>query len=57
MEIKLSEILEKLPRERRDQIEARAAELIAEHMTLRDVRKARELTKRAYGRIARDSPR
>lgn len=44
MEIKLSEILQKLPRARRDKIEARAAELMAEHMTLRDVRKARELT-------------
>ncbi|NEQ18930.1 MAG: XRE family transcriptional regulator [Microcoleus sp. SIO2G3] len=41
---KLNEIMQKLPRARRDKIEARAAELIAEHMTLRDIRKARELT-------------
>lgn len=40
----LNEIMQKLPRDRRAKIEARAAELIAEHMTLRDVRKARELT-------------
>ena len=44
MTIKLNEIMQTLPNERRDKIEARAAELIAEHMTLRDVRKARELT-------------
>ncbi|MEH1783717.1 MAG: XRE family transcriptional regulator [Nostoc sp.] len=36
--------MQKLPRDRAQKIEARAAELIAEHMTLRDVRKARELT-------------
>jgi transcriptional regulator with XRE-family HTH domain len=40
----LNEIMQKLPRDRRSKIEARAAKLIAEHMTLRDVRKARELT-------------
>jgi len=40
----LNEIMQKLPRERAQKIEARAAELIAEQMTLRDVRKARELT-------------
>jgi DNA-binding XRE family transcriptional regulator len=49
----LNEIMQKLPRDseallrsadRTQKIEARAAELIAEHMTLRDVRKARELT-------------
>ncbi|BAY86681.1 putative transcriptional regulator [Calothrix parasitica NIES-267] len=44
MAIKLSKIMEELPRERREKIEARAAELIAEQMTLRDLRKARELT-------------
>ena len=33
-----------LPRERRAKVEERAAELIAEEMTLRDMRKARELT-------------
>jgi hypothetical protein len=40
----LNEIMQKLPRDRRAKIEARAEELIAEHMTLGDVRKARELT-------------
>ncbi len=41
---KLSEIMEQMPRERQDKISARADELIAEQMTLRDIRKARELT-------------
>ena len=36
----LNEIMQKLPRERAQKIEARAAELIAEYMTLRDTRKA-----------------
>ncbi len=40
----LNEIMQKLPRDRAQKIEARSAELIAEQMTLRDVRKARELT-------------
>lgn len=40
----LNEIMQKLPPERVQKIEARANELIAEHMTLRDIRKARELT-------------
>ncbi len=44
MEIKLNDIMQKLPQARRDKIEARAAELMAEQMTLRDIRKARELT-------------
>ena len=44
MEIKFNDIMQKLPKERRDKIEARAAELMAEQMTLRDIRKARELT-------------
>jgi|SRR5687768_11218127 DNA-binding XRE family transcriptional regulator len=33
-----------LPRKRREKIEARAAELIAEELSLRDLRKAHELT-------------
>ncbi len=41
---KLSEIMEQMPLERQDKISARADELIAEQMTLRDIRKARELT-------------
>ena len=41
---KLDEIVKTIPLARQKKIEARAQELIAEHMTLRDVRKARELT-------------
>ncbi|PSF36754.1 transcriptional regulator [Aphanothece hegewaldii CCALA 016] len=41
---KLAQIMEQIPLERRKKIEARAKELIAEQMTLRDLRKARELT-------------
>ncbi len=41
---KLSEIMEQMPLERQNKISARADELIAEQMTLRDIRKARELT-------------
>lgn len=41
---KLAQIMEEIPIERRNKIEARAKELIAEQMTLRDLRKARELT-------------
>lgn len=40
----INEIMQKLPRERVEKIEARAAQLIAEYMTLQDLRKARELT-------------
>ncbi|MHC4696398.1 MAG: helix-turn-helix domain-containing protein [Planctomycetota bacterium] len=40
----LDKMIKRLPRERRAKVEARAAELIAEEMTLRDMRKARELT-------------
>ena len=51
MAIKLSEIMGELPKERRDKIEARTAELIAEHMTLRDVRKAREFTQKRMAEL------
>ncbi|MGF1676388.1 MAG: XRE family transcriptional regulator [Rivularia sp. (in: cyanobacteria)] len=40
----LNEIIQKLPPSRVEKIEARAAQLIAEYMTLQDIRKARELT-------------
>lgn len=40
----LKDVMDRLPAERRKKIEARAEELIAEEMTLRDLRKARELT-------------
>jgi transcriptional regulator with XRE-family HTH domain len=42
----LTEIMSGLPAERKARVEARAAELIAEEMTLRDLRKARELTQK-----------
>lgn len=41
---KLNKIIKKLPQERQNKIEARSRELIAEHITLQDLRKARELT-------------
>ncbi len=40
----LDKMIKGLPRERRAKVEERAAELIAQEMTLRDMRKARELT-------------
>jgi transcriptional regulator with XRE-family HTH domain len=42
--VSLKTIREALPPERQAKIAARTAELIAEEMTLRDLRKARELT-------------
>ena len=44
MEKTLKERLSKLPAGRRAKVEARAAELLAEEMSLKDLRKARELT-------------
>jgi DNA-binding XRE family transcriptional regulator len=44
MTVTLEEILAQLPEERRRRIEQRAAELIAEELTLREVRRARRLT-------------
>lgn len=41
---KLEQIIQSLSEERQKKIEARTQELIAEEMTLRDIRKARELT-------------
>ena len=40
----LKEMIDRLPDKRRKKVEARANELIAEEMTLRDLRKARDLT-------------
>lgn len=40
----LNTMLDRLPAERRRRVEDRAAELIAEEMTLRDLREARNLT-------------
>ena len=42
--INFKDVMNTLPAERRAKIEARAEELIAEEMTLRDLRKARDLT-------------
>ena len=44
MTISLKKVLDNLSPERRQQVETRAAELVAEEMTLRDLRKARALT-------------
>jgi DNA-binding XRE family transcriptional regulator len=41
---KLNDIMQRLPQIRQQKIEARSQELIAEEMTLRDIRKARQLT-------------
>lgn len=41
---KLKDVIDMLPEDRRAKIEARAEQLIAEEMTLRDLRKARDLT-------------
>jgi len=40
----LKDVMNTIPAERRAKIEARAEELIAEEMTLRDLRKAQDLT-------------
>jgi hypothetical protein len=44
MGVDLDRMLERVSQERRTKIEARANELIAEEMTLQDLRKARALT-------------
>jgi hypothetical protein len=44
MTVSLEEILAEMPAERRERIEQRAAQLIAEELTLREVRRARKLT-------------
>jgi transcriptional regulator with XRE-family HTH domain len=44
MTISLEEILQRLPEDRRRRIKDRTAELIAEELTLREVRRARKLT-------------
>ena len=50
MTVSLDEMMAELPSERRRRIEERAAELIAEEMTLRELRKARELTQASVAR-------
>ena len=44
MDLDVDDVIAKLDPERRRRIEERAAELIAEEMTLRELRKARQLT-------------
>jgi transcriptional regulator with XRE-family HTH domain len=44
MTISLKTVMENLPLAQREQVRKRAAELIAEEMTLQDLRKAREFT-------------
>ncbi len=44
MTISLEQMLAELPADRRERVEQRAAELIAEELTLREVRRARKLT-------------
>jgi DNA-binding XRE family transcriptional regulator len=44
MATNVNDIMRKLPRAQRKKVEARAAELIAEEMTLRELRRARKLT-------------
>ncbi|MFQ5974185.1 MAG: helix-turn-helix domain-containing protein [Alphaproteobacteria bacterium] len=46
MAVTLKEMIARLPAQERKAVEARAAELIAEEMTLRDLRKALELTQK-----------
>lgn len=47
----LETIMNQLPVDRREQIEARAEELIAEELSLRDLRKARDLTQKRMAEI------
>ncbi len=50
MSVKVNEVIRKLNPAERKKVEARAAEIIAEEMSLRDLRKARKLTQ---ARVAR----
>ena len=50
MTVSLEEMMAALDTERRRKIEERAAELIAEEMTLRELRKARKLTQVSVAR-------
>ena len=46
----VNDIIERLSAAQRKKVEARAAELIAEEMTLREIRKARKLTQQKIAR-------
>jgi DNA-binding XRE family transcriptional regulator len=50
MAVKLDDMMERLPLDRRTKVEARAAELIAEEMSLRDLRKAMRKTQVAVAK-------
>ena len=51
MTVKLDDIMSKLPEERRQAIEKRAAELIAEEATLRQLREARERSQEEVAKV------
>lgn len=51
MTISLKTVMENLPPEQRTKVEQRAAELIAEEMTLQDLRRAREFTQIHMGEL------
>ena len=48
---KLNEVIAKLPAARRKKVEARAQELIAEELTLQDLRKAQKLTQEQMAKV------
>jgi transcriptional regulator with XRE-family HTH domain len=50
MGVKLAEMMDRLPEDRRRKVEARAAELIAEEMSLRELRKALGKTQAAVAK-------
>ena len=47
----LQEVIDGLPREEKEEVEARARELIAEEMTLRELRQAFDLTQARMGEL------
>jgi DNA-binding XRE family transcriptional regulator len=49
----VNEVVEKLSAAQRKKVEARAAQLIAEGMTLREIRKARKLTQQKIAKFLR----
>jgi Helix-turn-helix domain len=51
MTMSFKTVMENLPPEERAKVEKRAAELIAEEMTLQDLRKAREFTQIRMGEL------
>jgi hypothetical protein len=51
MAIAVEDVLKKLTRRERKAIEARRQELLAEYMTLQDLRKARELTQQRMAEL------